>query len=63
MAERITDPAELALLQDTGPSPWPDGDHPVWIRIRPYRITGRGVSPTPAPAVGLTPQPGRAEQP
>lgn len=48
-AEHISGRAELAGLHEIGPTPWPDGDHPVWIRIRPHRVTGRRVSRVPPP--------------
>ena len=43
-AHRVTQRSELARLQLTvAVRPWPDGDHDVYIRITPRRITGRRV--------------------
>jgi transcriptional regulator with XRE-family HTH domain len=52
-AERVTEPDELSALREIGPTPWPDGDRPVWIRIRPRRVTGRRLSHAPAPPTAL----------
>lgn len=44
-AGQVTDGAELQRLEDTGLTPWAGGDRPVWIRIRPDRVTGRRFEP------------------
>jgi transcriptional regulator with XRE-family HTH domain len=43
-AHRVTDPAELAWLQENiDVSPWPGGDRETYVRIVPGRITGRRI--------------------
>ncbi|MFE2873467.1 pyridoxamine 5'-phosphate oxidase family protein [Embleya sp. NPDC059259] len=44
-AERIEDPRAIARLAAAGLDTWPDGGRDVWLRVRPYRITGRRVRP------------------
>ncbi|UGQ11693.1 pyridoxamine 5'-phosphate oxidase family protein [Yinghuangia sp. ASG 101] len=46
-AERVTDADEMRRLAERAPEPWPGGDRPVWIRIRPDRVTGRRIAPHP----------------
>ncbi|HSA52146.1 MAG TPA: pyridoxamine 5'-phosphate oxidase family protein [Yinghuangia sp.] len=48
-AERLTDETETRRLATRAPEPWPGGERPVWIRIRPKRVTGRRVSPRTPP--------------
>lgn len=43
--QRVTDESELERLEATGLTPWAGGDRPVWIRIRPDRVTGRRIAP------------------
>ncbi|WP_042365649.1 helix-turn-helix domain-containing protein [Streptacidiphilus neutrinimicus] len=53
VAERITDPEQLAgLAERMQPTPWAGGDRPVWVSIRPSRLSGREVrtgEPDPVP--------------
>ncbi|WP_042431505.1 helix-turn-helix domain-containing protein [Streptacidiphilus anmyonensis] len=53
VAERITDPNRLdSLTGQMEPTPWAGGDRPVWVSIRPTRLTGRDVrtgEPDPLP--------------
>lgn len=43
-AERVRDEADRAALEEAGLTPWVGGDRPVWIRIRPRRVTGRRIA-------------------
>ncbi|MBO1414500.1 pyridoxamine 5'-phosphate oxidase family protein [Streptomyces sp. FH025] len=43
-AQHVGDPAEqerLAALP--GATPWAGGSRPLWVRIRPYKVTGRRI--------------------
>jgi nitroimidazol reductase NimA-like FMN-containing flavoprotein (pyridoxamine 5'-phosphate oxidase superfamily) len=44
--------AERASAQEAGVEPWPDGDRELFLRIVPWRITGRRVHRAPARAAG-----------
>jgi nitroimidazol reductase NimA-like FMN-containing flavoprotein (pyridoxamine 5'-phosphate oxidase superfamily) len=42
-AKEITDPAELRQVSERGLEVWTPAERPVWIRITPTRVTGRGI--------------------
>jgi nitroimidazol reductase NimA-like FMN-containing flavoprotein (pyridoxamine 5'-phosphate oxidase superfamily) len=42
-AEEIRDPAALRQLRAMALEPWAAGEHPHWIRIVPFEITGRRI--------------------
>jgi hypothetical protein len=42
-AEAVTDPAELARLEQLPIGPWCPGPKSSWVRIRPGTITGRRI--------------------
>jgi hypothetical protein len=43
-AHAVLAPGELRRLRGVAdPHPWPAGDHDIWVRIVPCRITGRHV--------------------
>jgi len=42
-AEHVEDPAQIDFLSTRVPEPWAGGDRPVWIRIRPKKVTGRRI--------------------
>jgi nitroimidazol reductase NimA-like FMN-containing flavoprotein (pyridoxamine 5'-phosphate oxidase superfamily) len=44
-AERVDDPAAGRRLSERhAPEPWAGGDRPLWVRIRPDTVTGRGIA-------------------
>lgn len=47
-AERIDDPAAAERLARVHAlEPWAGGDRPLWVRIRPTRVTGRHITSMP----------------
>ncbi len=42
-AHIVLQPAELRHLHAVGLLPWPEGEHDVWVRIAPVKITGRRI--------------------
>lgn len=42
-AEHVEDPAQTAVLVSRAQEPWAGGDRPLWIRVRPKRVTGRRI--------------------
>jgi nitroimidazol reductase NimA-like FMN-containing flavoprotein (pyridoxamine 5'-phosphate oxidase superfamily) len=40
-AQEVTDPAEIARLEDIGLATWAPGEHKHFVRIKPGIITGR----------------------
>ncbi|MGR6999131.1 helix-turn-helix domain-containing protein [Yinghuangia aomiensis] len=48
-AEAVTDDGERRRLEDTRLASWAGGDRPLWIRIRPDKVTGRRILPHGAP--------------
>lgn len=48
-AEAVRDEAEPRRLEGTRLASWVGGDRPLWIRIRPDKVTGRRILPHGAP--------------
>ncbi|GAA5045557.1 pyridoxamine 5'-phosphate oxidase family protein [Streptomyces similanensis] len=45
-AEEVADPQEARRLEERAHSaPWAGGRRPLWVRIRPARVTGRRITP------------------
>lgn len=44
-ARRVTEEADLRRLEAGDLTPWPKGEHHVWMRIRTQRVTGRRITP------------------
>jgi hypothetical protein len=43
-AHIVAQPAELRHLHaEAGVLPWPEGEHDVWVRIVPTKVTGRRI--------------------
>ncbi|WUH88845.1 pyridoxamine 5'-phosphate oxidase family protein [Streptomyces sp. NBC_00433] len=42
--EHVGDPEAAGRLAELATEPWAGGDRPLWIRIRPRKVTGRRVS-------------------
>lgn len=38
------DPDEVIRLRRLGPQPWPAGHRPLFVRVRPRKVSGRHVS-------------------
>jgi len=48
-AHRVISAAERVAAEQAGVMPWPDGEHELFIRISPHRVTGRRVTRSDAP--------------